>query len=40
MSDYGVLGDLLVIYAVSTVVVFIFTNFACRRLPVFWWQAR
>lgn len=30
MSDYGVLGDLLVIYAVSTVVVFIFHQF---RLP-------
>ena len=30
MSDYAVLGDLLVIYAVSTAVVFIFHQF---RLP-------
>ena len=30
MSDYAVLGDLLVIYTVSTVVVFVFHQF---RLP-------
>jgi hypothetical protein len=37
MTDYGVLGNLLVIFSVSIAVVFVFISSGFHPSPASWW---